>query len=191
MHAGSAPVIRLESPLTLGHDVLLVISKSSLTSFPAAHASQVGRSKVFLLLPGAVPRQHRSGSQPYHRLSGDCLRVLTGLRPVKPGLAQRSRGTSRKSFLQTYEVGELRSARRRQDTPKKTIGMPQNCWQPHRKLLTSGNAVSARNGVRQRSEDGGSASCLGDFSGSSPAWRSRTVAGRSRLANNHPVHTCV
>ena len=36
-------------------------------------------------------------------------------------------------------------------------GMLQNGWHSHRKLLASGNAVSDRNGVRQRSEDGGSA----------------------------------
>jgi hypothetical protein len=28
------------------------------------------------------------GSQPYRRLSGDCMRVLTGVRPVKPGPGQ-------------------------------------------------------------------------------------------------------
>jgi hypothetical protein len=29
------------------------------------------------------------GSQPYRRLSGDCMRVLTGVRPVKPGQNDR------------------------------------------------------------------------------------------------------
>jgi hypothetical protein len=34
---------------------------------------------------------------------------------------------------------------------KNPIGMQQNCWQPHGKLLASGNAVSDWNGARQRS----------------------------------------
>lgn len=42
-----------------------------------------------MLLAGAVPMWF--GSQPYRRLSGDCLRVLTRLRLVKPGLPQGSR----------------------------------------------------------------------------------------------------
>ncbi len=54
-----------------------------------------GRSRKYvgrgvLLLAGAVPK-HLFGSQPYRRLSGDCLRVLTSLRQVKPGLAQWTR----------------------------------------------------------------------------------------------------
>src|SRR5271157_5060356 len=36
MHAGSAPVIRLEGPLALGHGVLLVVSGSKYSSHPAA-----------------------------------------------------------------------------------------------------------------------------------------------------------
>lgn len=42
-----------------------------------------------MLLAGAVPKWF--GSQPYRRLSGDCLRVLTRLRLVKPGLPQGTR----------------------------------------------------------------------------------------------------
>jgi hypothetical protein len=41
--------------------------------------------------------------------------------------------------------------------------MEQNGWQPDGKLLASANAVSAWNGGRQRSEDGGSTSCLDDL----------------------------
>ncbi len=51
---------------------------------------------VLLLLAGAVPCG--SGSQPYRRLSGDCLRVLTSLRLVKPGLSQRSRADPVQDF---------------------------------------------------------------------------------------------
>jgi hypothetical protein len=46
--------------------------------------------RVVLLLAGAVPQYLFDGSQPYRRLSGDCLRVLTRLPRVKPGLRQRT-----------------------------------------------------------------------------------------------------
>jgi hypothetical protein len=57
MHAGSAPVIRLEGPLALGHGVLLVVSSSKCLSHPITRASQVRRSGVILLLAGAVPKR--------------------------------------------------------------------------------------------------------------------------------------
>jgi hypothetical protein len=57
MHAGSAPVIRLEGPLALGHGVLLVVWSSKYLSHPAAHASPARRSGVVLLLAGAVPKR--------------------------------------------------------------------------------------------------------------------------------------
>ena len=43
--------------------------------------------------------------------------------------------------------------------------MEQNGWQPDGKLLASANAVSDWGGGRQRSEDGGSTSCLDDLHG--------------------------
>ena len=67
--------------------------------------------------------------------------------------------------------------------------MEQNGWQPDGKLLASGNAVSAWNGGRQRSEDGGSTSCLDGPARVVPARRSRAVAGRLQLIYDHPVHT--
>ena len=78
------------------------------------------------------------------------------------------------------------------ETRESPLGMQQNCWQPHRKLLASGNAVSDRSGVRQRSEDGGSTSCLGGLHGLSPAWRSRAVAGRLRFVYSSSCpHLCI
>ncbi len=55
----------------------------------ASGSSAVRPEVVLVLLAGAVPKWF--GSQPYRRLSGDCLRVLTWLRLVKPGLPQGSR----------------------------------------------------------------------------------------------------
>ncbi len=53
MHAGSAPVIRLEGPLALGHGVLLVVSRIAIR--PLALFNYDGQRWV-LLLAGAVPR---------------------------------------------------------------------------------------------------------------------------------------
>jgi hypothetical protein len=57
MHAGSAPVIRLEGPLALGHGVLLVVSRIAIRPLTFVNwvRLRVGR-KVVLLLAGAVPR---------------------------------------------------------------------------------------------------------------------------------------
>jgi hypothetical protein len=44
------------------------------------------------------------------------------------------------------------------------IGMQQNGWQPHGKLLASAKVVLDLNGARQRSEDGGSTSCVDNLS---------------------------
>jgi hypothetical protein len=46
-------------------------------------------------LAGAVPGCISPGSQPYRRLSGDCMRVLTSVRWVKLGLPQRTHGHPR------------------------------------------------------------------------------------------------
>ncbi len=89
MHAGSAPVVRLEGPLALRHHSLLVASGIAFrprnsrgrTRLPARSPQQA------LCLAGnrRGPRVSPLGSQPYRRLSGDCSRVLTSLRRVKPG----------------------------------------------------------------------------------------------------------
>ena len=164
----------------------------------AHHASRLrsfaDRSEVSPAAGRRGPQSHRAGSQPYRRRSGDCLRVLTSHRWVKLGLRQRPQPVHpRKPSLSgpplRHHIGS------RQQHPhgslKKPIGMQQNGWQPHGKLLTSGNAVSEWNGARRLSEDGGSTSCLGDLHGLSPARRSRAVADRLRLVYDHPVHTCV
>ena len=94
-----------------------------------------------------------SGSQPYRRLSGDCLRVLMRLRLVKPRVPQRDR-TER---ISSPKCGQSVACNARTPLPadhrfdrhaghrvgaKNATGMQQNCWQPDGKLLASGNAVS-------------------------------------------------
>jgi hypothetical protein len=95
VHTGSAPVVRLEGPLALGHGILLVVCGIVFGNASGrarmATRSVCGSVGVVLLLAGAVPMRNTCGSQPYRRRSGDCLRVLTTSPPVKPGLAQPSR----------------------------------------------------------------------------------------------------
>ena len=59
MHAGSAPVIRLEGPFALGHGVLLVLSDVLSGASPAPHASQAswsaGRSEWYYYWPARSP----------------------------------------------------------------------------------------------------------------------------------------
>jgi hypothetical protein len=146
------------------------------------------------------------------QLAGAVPGVTIRVAAASPTFGRLFEGTEQPSLGQTWSaatgptqpsaktcvLGEATAARcwqRTTSTPQMTlekpIGMQQNCWQPHGKLLASGNAVSERNGARQRSEDGGSTSCLGNLHRLSPARRSRAVAVRLRLAYDHPVHTCV
>ena len=66
------------------------------TAFSSFYRAQIsepsGRSRFASTLGGSGraagrrgPQAHCPGSQPYRRLSGDCLRVLTSVRWVKPG----------------------------------------------------------------------------------------------------------
>jgi hypothetical protein len=197
MHAGSAPVVRLEGPLALGHGVLLVVSRIAIRPLTSLNGvgSWVGRRCLAAGRRG--PQAYQPRSQPYRRLSGDCLRVLTRLGWVKLGLAQRSSSNTGEN-IRSHAVGDTAPGTitaTNRSTPQRTlknpIGMQRNGWQPHGKLLASGNAVSDWSGARQRSEDGGSTSCLGDLHGLSPARRSRAVAERLRSVYDHPLHTCV
>lgn len=94
MHAGSAPVVRLEGPLALGHGVLLVVSRSKLSQ-PSGR-SRFATAGVRVSVEAGLatgrrgPQAGSPRSQPYRRLSGDCLRVLMRLRWVKLGLPQRT-----------------------------------------------------------------------------------------------------
>lgn len=57
MHAGSAPVIRLEGPLALGHGILLVVSCITIRSLALRNLGRsTSQSEVVLLLAGAAPR---------------------------------------------------------------------------------------------------------------------------------------
>lgn len=134
VHAGSPAIVRLEGPLALGHDVLLVVSRSSRSTHPLARRPvglRVDRGVVLCSLAGAVPIH---GSQPYRRRSGDCLRVLTRLGWVKPGLRQRTRTmTARIRFASP--VGAARSRPGPKD-PR------QLCWNGTELLAAARKTVS-------------------------------------------------
>jgi hypothetical protein len=114
MHAGTAPVIRLEGPLALGHGVLLVVSRSGLSqpSGRSRFATAMVRGSVGggLAAGRRGPQARQPRSQPYRRLSGDCLRVLTRVRWVKLGLSQR---THRQTAVKTFVLGSAVSRRNR------------------------------------------------------------------------------
>ena len=57
-----------------------------------------------------VPQTSRPGSQPYRRLSGDCLRVLMCIRLVKPGLPQRTHSSTASGSHQTLWKHPLSAA---------------------------------------------------------------------------------
>jgi hypothetical protein len=136
------------------------------------------------------PQAHHPWSQPYRRLSGDCLRVLTSPRRVKPGLPQRTNPFQ--TVLQASSIGKAAPQTRQHLTERQTpTRMQQNGWQPHGKLLASDNAVSGDEmAVDNEARIADRLACLDELCGLSPARRSRAVTGRLRHANDHPVHTC-
>lgn len=117
-------------------------------SNPAAYASllrsSAGRSEVGLAAGRRGPQARWRGSQPYRRRSGDCLRVLTSFRWVKLGLPQPTQTKPGKHSLVAPTTRHVNgtNAKHAPNTRLKRIGMRQNGWQPHGKLLASGNAVS-------------------------------------------------
>ena len=175
VHAGTAPVIRLERPLALCHDSLLVASGIVLDPVPHAGWSR---------LPSRSP----------DRL---CVSLVTGAAPglsariaaVSPTFGRLYEGTDR-SFARSNLACDGRPAGRRSLTdvtpatgpPSNLLeSLPQCCRTvgvSRGKLLASGSAVSDRNGARQRSEDGRSASWPTDFVGCLER-RSRVPSGVS------------
>jgi len=129
------------------------------------------------------------GSQPYRRLSGDCLRVLTRLLLVKPRPSQQTQDNPR--WLTTRVPPPRPGSQDHEERQQNT----KNCWQPERKLLASGGAVfkpirtwnSVDNDTETRMADR-----LADrtIAWLSPARRSQAVAGRLRLATDLPFHIC-
>lgn len=146
VHAGSAPVVRLEGPLALGHDVLLVVSRTpSGRTSDACPGARLRSVRCTLTATARRGPRTRFGSQPYRRLSGDCLRVLTRLRLVKPGLLQRTRPRWRDDLsrfgLTTPRCRYHDNPNQARSTFNPRIGMQQNGWQQNGKLLASANAV--------------------------------------------------
>jgi hypothetical protein len=176
MHTGSAPVVGLEGPLALGHGVLLVVSGSGIRAIrphtlrnevgPRGRPGWVGACSCYW--PARSPSLSfgwQFGSQPYRRLSGDFLRVLTCLRRVKPGLPQRTTHCHPK-------LPDSRSA----SIQMNPAVMAHNCWQPNRKLLAS---VSDWSGGRQTTQGWQIGGLLDDLHGLSPERGSRAVAAKA------------
>ena len=188
MYAGSAPVIRLEGPLTLCHDSLLIASGIVLLPVPDAGGS---------LLPSRSP-------------GGLCVSLVTSAAPgrnariaaVSPTFGRLYEGTYRWSPGQTWSAPPVHLAMIFQLTSHspslgraisgKVCPMSQNGWHCRGKLLASVSAVSDRNGARRRSEDGRSASrqltsvgCLERRYRVLPAVSCGATAILSTLVDNH------
>lgn len=134
--------VRLPFATTLS--LLHLASCSTRFPGPVGHACPHDASIGFVsrLVPGAASAL-MLGSQPYRRLSGDCMRVLTCVRWVKLGLHHRETASSGATRPTTRSVPPW--------TLKIAIGMRQNCWQPHGKLLASAMPFRTWSGARQRS----------------------------------------
>lgn len=124
--------------------------------------SSAGRSEVILLLAGAVPRQTwvAAASPTFGRLFEGTDQASPGQTwpaPTNPLDRRRKTAPRRPAHNRFPTAGKSNQAQRTLTNP---IGMQQNGWQPHGKLLASASVVLDCNGARQRSEDGGSTSCL-------------------------------
>ena len=148
-----------------------------------------------LLLAGAVPG-HKIRVAAVSPTFG---RLFEGTEEPSPGQTWPAPTEPNRNKRGTFVPGGAAAARYPQQTTddprttlKRPIGMQQNCWQPHGKLLASGNAVSEWSGARRRNEDAGSTSGLGGLHELSPARRSGTVAGvlAARLPTSCP-HLCI
>lgn len=120
----------------------LATTFSSHSNHLAAHVcrlhSSASRPGVGLATGRRGPRAE-SGSQPYRRLSGDCLRVLTRLRWVKLGLPQRPQLTDPRK--QKFSMAALRHHRTTGD-----MHVPQNPreadWNGTERLAAAPKTVS-------------------------------------------------
>ncbi len=151
VHTGPAAVVRLESPLALGHGCfssfdLVLTTSDAMTVMTAEDVATVGK---LIHLAGAAPV--RSGKEPRAAAvsprAGDCSRVLTRFAWVKPG----PKGSSRSS-AQSHPATKTTQVTNFAVAVKKLSAMLQNGWHSERKLLASGNAVPSGTAPEQ-SED--------------------------------------
>ena len=129
-----APVVGLKGPLALGHGCLSSLrmaSASHARSWPVGTRSPLVSSSVSLASRRGLQKNLVAAVSPR---SGDCSRVLTRFRWVKP------RPALAEWFTAVTAVTILESPAR---NPRRML---QNGWHFEIKLLASGNAVSMRNG---------------------------------------------
>jgi hypothetical protein len=138
MHAGSAPVIRLEGPLALGHDVLLVVLPSC--------RSDVRIGLVCGATGGGLGAAGRRGPQVVRvaAVSPTFGRLFEGTDAASPGQTWLATTNPHGGVRKIFRFEHTRRGRRYHNEPKQAprtlndpIGMQQNCWQPNGKLLAS------------------------------------------------------
>jgi hypothetical protein len=131
VHARAAPVVRLEGPLALGHGCLSSLRMASATP-PMKCLSVRTRPPLVSSSVSLASRRglRASPGAAVSPLSGDCSRVLTRFRWVKPVQAA----------AQTVTIAPSVTDRRKVKICLQS--MLQNGWHPLRKLLASANAAS-------------------------------------------------
>jgi hypothetical protein len=142
MHAGSAPVIRLEGPLALGHDVLLVVLPSG--------RSDVSHGLVCGSTGGGLGAAGRRGPQVVRvaAVSPTFGRLFEGTDEASPGQTWPAATKPRPLAGKIFRFGHTRRGRGYHNEPKQAprtlndpIGMQQNGWQPNGKLLASAKSI--------------------------------------------------
>ncbi len=153
VHAGTAPVIRLEGPLALCHDSLLAASDIVPGTVSPAGGSRSTPRRLDRLCVSLVTGAASGPSARIAAVSPTFGRLYEGTDPCSPGqTTPADRCARRRSFTVATPATEVRPI-----VPKRLRMLP-NGWRGRGKLLASGGAVSHRNGAGQRSKDGGSAS---------------------------------
>src|SRR5262249_12070559 len=143
VHPCPTTVVRLEGPFALGHgsNLLVRLAPRRLAHRPTTRAEVdvVAVGKLFASLANrrGPPRADSRGSLPYRRLSGDCSRVLTWLRPVKRRLIVIP------NLLASQWSPTL------SDAPKSIAQYCETVGPRTRNLLASASAVSVRSGPGQ------------------------------------------
>lgn len=188
MNTSSPPVVRLEGPFALGHGRLLAMSGNitirPLTAFQLDWPA--GQSEVVFAAGRRGPWTNPGRSR-IADFSGDCSRVLTRLRLVKPRPpGNRFRASCPLSCSPSVHPRPPHSQRTHHNAKQRLAAV--------RKTLASGGVVitpfQRGNGTRQSSEDGGSTSGPDNLNRVFSTRGSRAVAGRLRLVIDGTVHIC-
>jgi hypothetical protein len=142
MYTGSAPVIRLEGPLALGHDVLLVVLPSGRSDVSHRARLRFDRRWSWCCWPARSP-----GGSGRSRIADFRATVRGYLRGFAwSNLACRNEAARpcQKDFRFDHtrrRPGYHNEPKQARSTLNRPIGLQQNGWQPDGKLLASAKSI--------------------------------------------------